>query len=112
MRLRQLRCFEYELRRHHDHSDRSSQVVTKDREETILRLSHLVSVRRDRLGDSLIDRFVEPDHVLQIGKPGLLLPAGPETNDARAQRTEFRHHLLDTEAAFCSTRSMCLRSGW
>ena len=53
---------------------------------------------RHRLRDGLIDRFVEPGQVLQIGAGEGLVVRHPLFDDAGSQGAIFGDHLIDVEA--------------
>jgi hypothetical protein len=64
----------------------------------------------DRLGDGLVDRLVEADHVVDAGPVGR---AGvrPQPQDAGAERAVLGDELVDVEAAACPQDGVRLRGG-
>ena len=66
MRIVQIAEIKKELRRRHDRADRAAKIVPKHREEAVARLAHAARVRRDRLGDRLVNRLVETREILEI----------------------------------------------
>jgi hypothetical protein len=80
-------------------------------QEQITSLLYFRTEKVDRLGDGLIDRFVEPDDVVWL--PSLRTGSvGPQAKHARSQRAILRHKLV-VEAALGAEEGVglcgCLR---
>jgi len=72
--------------------------MPKHTKQEIAGLFHLLVEEINRLRDGLIDRFVKPDHVIQVGDFGAVT-VHPQTQDTRAQRAVFGCKLIDAETA-------------
>ena len=75
---------EDELRRHHDRAERRAKIMAENGEKPLLRLVDVVGVARERLGNSLIDGLVEPDHLVELRLTLGSLLLSPEPYHARA----------------------------
>jgi hypothetical protein len=90
---------------------RIAQVVAEDGEEHVFRLLDHGGVARDRLGQRLVDGFVEAHRVFQVGGVGILRLRRPQAQHARAQRPVFRHQLLDAVTGQQARLGMGFRRG-
>src|SRR5688572_398205 len=108
IRFNEFAALDHEYAGREDRIERGAQVVAEDCEEAFLRTCHVGSESRYRLGDCLIDGFIEASHVLEPDFADVSM-LEPGTDHACPQRTKLRNHLLACKAEHRAIRAVLLR---